>query len=111
MIEQASRENDALTHIRLDGVSIRFPARNGHVDALTDVSVSIGRGEFVCLVGPSGCGKSTLLNVIAGLVPPNAGSVLKDNSPIRGAGPDRAVIFQESALFPWLSVVGNVEFA
>jgi NitT/TauT family transport system ATP-binding protein len=102
---------EAEPKIRLDGVGVAFTARNGAVQALSDVSLSIRRGEFVCLVGPSGCGKSTLLNVIAGMVRPDAGSVYKDGGLIAGPGPDRAVIFQEAALFPWLSAVQNVEFA
>lgn len=79
--------------------------------ALEDVSFRIDPGEFVCLVGPSGCGKSTLLNIIAGLIKADQGQVYKDEKPIKGAGPDRAVIFQEAALFPWLSAAQNVEFA
>ena len=97
--------------IRLDNVGVRFTARNGHVQALEGVTLSIREGEFVCLVGPSGCGKSTLLNVIAGLVQPETGAAFKDETEISRAGPDRAVIFQEAALFPWLSAVQNVEFA
>jgi NitT/TauT family transport system ATP-binding protein len=97
--------------IRLEQVSVDFAARNGVVTALRDVDLSIQTGELVCLVGPSGCGKSTLLNVIAGLLPVGTGTVSKDGIPISGPGPDRAVIFQEAALFPWLSAVQNVEFA
>src|SRR5438132_10448189 len=97
--------------IRLENVSVTFEGRRGDVQALEDVSLAIRPGEFVCLVGPSGCGKSTLLNIIGGLLPVREGKVFKDDQPIRAAGPDRAVIFQESALFPWLSAVQNVEFA
>jgi NitT/TauT family transport system ATP-binding protein len=97
--------------IRLENVSMTFEGRRGDVQALEDVSLAIRPGEFVCLVGPSGCGKSTLLNIIGGLLPVREGRAYKDDQPIRGAGPDRAVIFQESALFPWLSAVQNVEFA
>ena len=97
--------------ISLENVSVRFTSRQGNVEALQNVNLSIGAGEFVCLVGPSGCGKSTLLNLIAGLLPVDTGQVSKDGKPIQGAGPDRAVIFQEAALFPWLTAAQNVEFA
>jgi NitT/TauT family transport system ATP-binding protein len=81
------------------------------ITAATDVSLEVQPGEFVCLLGPSGCGKTSILNVLAGLEPPTSGQALLDGSPIRGPGPDRAVLFQEPALFPWLSVRGNVELA
>lgn len=81
------------------------------VTALDGASLDIAQGEFVCLIGPSGCGKSTLLNLIAGLEHADEGEVLMDGSPITGPGPDRAVLFQEPSLFPWMSVLGNVEFA
>ncbi len=81
------------------------------ITAATDVSLEVQPGEFVCLLGPSGCGKTSILNVLAGLEPPSSGQALLDGRPIRGPGPDRAVLFQEPALFPWLSVRGNVELA
>ncbi len=81
------------------------------ITAATDVSLEVQPGEFVCLLGPSGCGKTSILNVLAGLEPPTSGQALLDGRPIRGPGPDRAVLFQEPALFPWLSVRGNVELA
>ncbi len=102
---------DAPCKIRLENVSVRFDTRQGKTTALENVSLSIRAGEFVCLVGPSGCGKSTLLNIIAGLLPADEGQVFKDGVAITKAGPDRAVIFQEAALFPWLTAVQNVEFA
>jgi NitT/TauT family transport system ATP-binding protein len=77
---------------------------------LRDVSLQIARGEFVCLVGPSGCGKTTLLNLIAGLERPDRGQVRLAGRPIAGPGPDRGVLFQEAALFPWLTVEENVAF-
>jgi NitT/TauT family transport system ATP-binding protein len=86
-------------------------ARGEPVEAIRDVSFDITPGEFVCLIGPSGCGKTTLLNLLAGLDKPTEGEVLIDGQPVKGPGPDRAVLFQEPALFPWLSVLGNVEFA
>ncbi|HYT30135.1 MAG TPA: ABC transporter ATP-binding protein [Actinomycetota bacterium] len=85
--------------------------RGEPVTALEDVSFQVHEGEFVCLLGPSGCGKSTILNILAGLDRPTTGEASLDGRPVGGPGPDRAVLFQEPALFPWLSVAGNVEFA
>jgi NitT/TauT family transport system ATP-binding protein len=87
-----------------------FRSRTATVQALDNVSLEVGAGEFVCIVGPSGCGKSTLLDIIAGLTPPDAGRVLADGMPVVGPGRHRLVMFQESALFPWLHVLGNVLF-
>ena len=91
-------------------VSKSFRTSSGLVQALENVSLSVGEGEFVCLVGASGCGKSTLLNIIAGLEKPDSGTVLADGKPITGPGRERLVMFQEAALFPWLNVLGNVLF-
>lgn len=77
---------------------------------LDNVNLLINKGEFVCLVGPSGCGKSTLLNIIAGLESASCGRIILNGSVVNDAGIDRAVVFQESALFPWLTVIENVEF-
>jgi NitT/TauT family transport system ATP-binding protein len=85
-------------------------ASRGVTAAVHDMSLSIGKGELVCLVGPSGCGKTTLLNLIAGLEKPDAGAILIDGVPVTGPGPDRGVMFQDAALFPWLSVAENVAF-
>ncbi len=94
------------------GVSKTFQnARGGIVPALGEIDLEVATGEFVCLIGPSGCGKSTLLNLLAGLERPDGGQILIDGRPVHGPGPDRAVLFQEPALFPWMSVVANVEFA
>ena len=81
------------------------------IQAIDEISLDVGMGEFVCLIGPSGCGKSTLLNLAAGLDRPDSGRVLMDGRPIDGPSPERAVLFQEPALFPWLDVLGNVEIA
>lgn len=94
----------------IEGVSKRFQTRHKNTHTLDRVDLSFKPGEFICLLGPSGCGKSTLLNVIAGLEKPTEGRVLLNGEQIKGVGPDRAVMFQESALFPWLKVIDNVEF-
>ena len=96
--------------VLVENVYKAFPGRSGTVQALEDISLQVAEGEFVCLVGPSGCGKSTLLNIIAGLEMPDSGRVMADGVPVTGPGRDRMVMFQESALFPWLDVMGNVLF-
>ena len=94
------------------GVGKSFTTGSGtDVAVLDDVSFDVRTGEFVCLIGPSGCGKSTILNLLAGLDRPDAGEVLLDGQPILEPGPDRALLFQDPALFPWLSVRANVEYA
>ena len=96
--------------ISIDAVGKGFAGRRGWTQALEDVSLQIGEGEFVCLLGPSGCGKSTLLNLIAGLEQTDTGTVRVDGDPVRGPDRVRMMMFQESALFPWLDVLGNVMF-
>src|SRR6059036_1751250 len=94
----------------VDHVSKWFRQKRQTVHALDDVSLEVEEGEFIVIVGPSGCGKSTLLDIIAGLEKPDGGRVLADNQPVLGPGRHRLVMFQESALFPWLNVLGNVMF-
>ncbi|MFI7679292.1 ABC transporter ATP-binding protein [Actinophytocola sp. NPDC049390] len=96
--------------IAIESVTKTYDTSRGTVTSLRDVSLDVERGEFVTLVGPSGCGKSTLLNLIAGLLTPTTGQVLVDGRPVTGPGPDRGVIFQQYALFPWLTARENVEF-
>lgn len=83
---------------------------DGMVAAVKDVTLSIEEGQFVCFVGPSGCGKSTLLNIIAGLDRPTKGEVILNGRRVTEPGPDRIMVFQDNALFPWLKVVDNVQF-
>ena len=94
----------------VEAVNKTFPVKAGEFQKLSGIYIVFGVGEFVCILGPSGCGKSTLLNIIAGLEAATSGKVLLNGSEITGAGPDRVVIFQEPALFPWLRVIDNVEF-
>jgi NitT/TauT family transport system ATP-binding protein len=95
-----------------DLVKTRARSAGGEpIVAVDHVSFDVEPGEFVCLLGPSGCGKTSILNILAGLDLPTSGQALLDGRPITAPGPDRAVLFQEPALFPWLSVAGNVELA
>ncbi len=96
-----------MASISMDGVGKIY---EGGTRALTDVNLEINDGEFMVLVGPSGCGKSTLLNIIAGLEKPDEGEIVLDGRPVSGTSPDRLMVFQEGALFPWLTVIDNVEF-
>ncbi len=96
--------------VTLEQVSKRFSQNGSGIEVLQDINLTIADGEFVCLVGPSGCGKSTLISLIAGLESPSSGRVLIDGKPVQGPGADRVVVFQEAALFPWLTVRQNVEF-
>jgi NitT/TauT family transport system ATP-binding protein len=96
--------------IALESVSKHFTSRRGTHHALQDVSLTVEEGQFVCLLGPSGCGKSTLLNLIAGLEQADSGRVLLDGKAISAPGPERSVMFQDSALFPWLTARKNVDF-
>jgi NitT/TauT family transport system ATP-binding protein len=94
------------------GVSKSYVSTRGErIQALDDISFDVAPGEFVCLIGPSGCGKSTLLNLVAGLERPDGGGISINDRPVTQPGPDRAVLFQEPSLFPWMTVLGNVEFA
>jgi NitT/TauT family transport system ATP-binding protein len=98
--------------LALEGARKGFFRSDGErVEAIGPVDLDVAPGEFVCLIGPSGCGKTTILNLVAGLESPDAGRVLMNGRPITEPGAERAVLFQEPALFPWMSVRANVEYA
>ncbi|HKB23543.1 MAG TPA: ABC transporter ATP-binding protein [Methylomirabilota bacterium] len=97
--------------IALEGVSKRYATSSGPVEALRDVSLAVGEGEFCTLIGPSGCGKSTLLGMLGGLTAPDAGRVLVEGRAVAGPDPRRvATVFQDPGLFPWRTALENVEF-
>lgn len=97
--------------LKIDNVRKVFSTRNGEMVALNGVNLDIYENEFICVVGPSGCGKSTLLNIIAGLTDATSGTVYCNGKAVSGTGTDRGVVFQQYALFPWLTVKKNVMFA
>jgi NitT/TauT family transport system ATP-binding protein len=100
-----------MARIDVRGLSKTFRALTGEaVEAIHDLSLSVADNQFVSLVGPSGCGKSTLLYIVAGFIEPTAGEVRVDERPVRGPGPDRGIVFQEYALFPWRTVAGNIRY-
>lgn len=98
-------------HLELTQVGIDFPTPKGPFNALQDVNLKISEGEFISLIGHSGCGKSTVLNIVAGLHQATKGGVILDNQEVNEPGPERAVVFQNHSLLPWLSVYKNVELA
>ncbi|MBE7444107.1 MAG: ABC transporter ATP-binding protein [Planctomycetia bacterium] len=106
----ASQVNSVTPNLCVQHVYKSFQSKNGSVYVLEDINLEIKQGEFVCLVGPSGCGKTTLMNIVAGLEKADSGVVWANGRRVSCAGPDRVVIFQEAALFPWLNVIKNVEF-
>jgi NitT/TauT family transport system ATP-binding protein len=97
--------------VSLDGVNHWFDGPSGRRHILSDINIQIKAGEFFTVLGPSGCGKTTLLNIVGGFIEASAGKVSTFGEPVSGPGPDRGVIFQSYALFHWLSVLKNVEFA
>lgn len=98
--------------LRIDNVKVFFPdpSGKGSREALRIPHLVVRRGEFLSLTGPSGSGKSTLIHLIAGFLNPSEGTILKNGAPISGSGPDRIVVFQKHALFPWLTVIDNVAY-
>ena len=97
--------------IEVQNVEMVFSTRKGRFHALREIDLKVERGEFVTLIGHSGCGKSTLLNLIAGLTRPTNGVLLCDNREIAAPGPERAVVFQNHSLLPWLTCYENVHLA
>ena len=95
-------------YLSIESVAMRFSRDDQTSDVLQDINLKIDRGEFVAMIGHSGCGKSTLLNIIAGLLQPSAGCVILDGKQVTSPGPDRAVVFQNHSLLPWLTVYENV---
>ncbi|BCS32485.1 nitrate/sulfonate/bicarbonate ABC transporter ATP-binding protein [Luteitalea sp. TBR-22] len=96
--------------LRLSGVQRTYASGDRVVEALAPTDLEVAAGEFVCLLGASGCGKSTLLQLIAGLDTPTSGTVTVGDTPVTGTSPDRVLLFQDAALFPWLTVEENVRF-
>ena len=99
------------SYLTIDHVGITFPTDNGPLEVLQSVNLDIAQGEFVSLIGHSGCGKSTVLNIVAGLLKASVGGVVLEGKEVDDPGPDRAVIFQNHSLMPWLSVYDNVRLA
>jgi NitT/TauT family transport system ATP-binding protein len=96
--------------LTVENLNKKYVSHGSVTSALVDINLRIEEGEFVCLLGPSGCGKSTLLKIIAGLIPATSGQITINGRPVSGPGPERAVVFQDYALFPWMTVRDNVEF-
>ena len=102
--------NERNIKVKIDHVEKIYEGRKGRMIALNGIDLDIMENEFICVVGPSGCGKSTLLNIIAGLLPATSGAVYVDGKKVEGTGTERGVVFQQYALFPWLTVLKNVMF-
>ncbi|GAB4359352.1 MAG: ABC transporter ATP-binding protein [Methylohalobius crimeensis] len=98
-------------YLNIDHVSITFPTEKGPLNVLNRINLKMKQGEFVSLIGHSGCGKSTVLNIVAGLLQPTEGGVILENKEVNEPGPERAVVFQNHSLLPWLSVYDNVRLA
>jgi len=98
-------------YLSIEQVGMTFPTKKGPFIALRDIQLQVSRGEFVALIGHSGCGKSTLLNLVAGLTSPTSGVLLLEDRELRGPGPDRAVVFQNHSLLPWMTCLENVLLA
>jgi ABC-type taurine transport system ATPase subunit len=99
-----------VSFVAFEDVSMNYGSGAAAVQALDRVSLSFGRGDFICIVGPSGCGKTTLLQTLAGFLAPSSGQVVVEGARIKGPGPDRGVVFQQPALFLWMTVAANAGF-
>ena len=99
------------SYLNLDHISITFDTDNGPLNVLDKVKLDVTEGEFISLIGHSGCGKSTVLNIVAGLLQATEGGVILEGKEVKDPGPDRAVVFQNHSLLPWLSVYDNVRLA
>jgi taurine transport system ATP-binding protein len=102
---QSSKAN-----LDVQNLTVRYGTKDGGIVALSNISLSMGSGEFIVAIGASGCGKTTLLSVLAGFLSPTEGDVLLNGQSVQGPGADRGVVFQKHALMPWLNVVDNVAF-
>jgi nitrate/nitrite transport system ATP-binding protein len=100
-----------MAYLQIDHVGITFSRGGASTEVLRDVNLKIGKGEYVSIIGHSGCGKSTVLNIVAGLLRASKGGVLLDGKEVNSPGPDRAVVFQNHSLLPWLTVWENIELA
>jgi ABC-type nitrate/sulfonate/bicarbonate transport system ATPase subunit len=109
-VELAASSRRAAAKLSIEGVSKRFGAGSDAVEALRPIDLVVRGGEFLAIVGPSGCGKSTLLNIVAGFESTTSGRALLDGRAINGPGPERGVVFQQGALFTWMSVEENIAF-
>ncbi|CAN5905555.1 ABC transporter ATP-binding protein [soil metagenome] len=101
----------AKAYLSIEGVGVTFQKGASRSEVLRDINLQVDQGEFVSIIGHSGCGKSTLLNVVAGLIPVTTGAVILDREAVEAPGPERAVVFQNHSLLPWLSVQENVRLA
>ncbi|CAN5637123.1 ABC transporter ATP-binding protein [soil metagenome] len=101
----------AKAYLSIEGVGVTFQKGATRSEVLRDINLQVDQGEFVSIIGHSGCGKSTLLNVVAGLIPVTTGAVILDREAVEAPGPERAVVFQNHSLLPWLSVQENVRLA
>jgi len=111
IVKNEPQPSQAPVVFEIDQLCKRFKTNgSGDVSVLKDITFMARRGEMICILGQSGCGKSTLLKILAGFMPPTSGSVRLNGRPVRRPGPDRCMVFQEDALFPWLTVRENIAF-
>ncbi|WP_447774182.1 ABC transporter ATP-binding protein [Variovorax boronicumulans] len=109
-VDMDTQERMSTAQVKVLGVSKTYAGRNGGVTALSRITLAINKNDFVCIVGPSGCGKSTLLNAIAGFEHPSEGEITLSDRTVRGPAAERGVVFQQGALFDWMTVEENVKF-